>query len=264
MSTGDVLVSAFTTVTYSTFASYGGTVGAWTSPGTCAVGSIVPGVSDFNFALRFTGVPRAKIRAATLRVNNRGLVTSVSPLYIGLVLQPNVSGFSASTIIDLEHSRVKPNAVYYPVEFKLLNVLGLPAGLYDIDLLQFINFQRLMYDIRFTALCFVFTSTFPTALDNIFAIDNEVSGSAPPQLILDHLVPAQGADNDMSGVSDVRYNERWFRCPRCDSWFPLSRSVRDAERTGLIVCDSGCADLRGRKDTRKPTREREDRLWPRL
>lgn len=71
--------------------------------------------------------------------------------------------------------------------------------------------------------------------------------------------------NEPSSIANTQVRTRWFLCPRCGNEYDIGRAVRDGEVRGMFVCDTGCADEIGRRDTRRNLRrEHEDRLWPRL
>lgn len=265
MPTGDVQVGDVSTTSYYVISS-GGPQGAWTSPASnpMLLNNIVFGVPN-ELGLRIS-MPRCNLISAQLTLT-LSATSSTSPIYLGVVNDQAFPGFGASPLIDLAGNRIQVASKWYPVEFHPAGFDGtVNADNFPIDLAAWKCIRGLLAGPpTFQALYVVFTSTFPVPAEIVMSATSE--GGTPslvPRLSITGLVPAQGLDDEVSGVTGERYHERWFKCLRCGMWFPISRSVRDAEQTGLIVCDSGCADLRGRKNMKKTTKEREDRLWPRL
>ena len=87
----------------------------------------------------------------------------------------------------------------------------------------------------------------------------DIENGFAAQLLLSQLITDDG-----DSISNRKVGHRWFVCIRCGHEYPIDRAVRDAEQRTLFVCDTGCMDELGRRDTVLLRRERKDRLWPRI
>jgi hypothetical protein len=220
------------------------------------------------FALRFVNLPLMQLRGATLQMTNGSVLVTPTNVYMGVVRHQNAPPLVGAVSVNLGQSYVNINGDRYPVTF------------HDMGVVPFSNANETNSFNLWTNEAFRWVATNMAnnrSVTIIFAGWNDVNNltlypfngsyvvntAFRPRILFDQRGLQANSDNEIS-VSDRRNRTRWFICPRCDFWYPITDAVRDGELPGLMVCNTGCADKQGRKDRPKPSEEREDRLWPRI
>ena len=230
---------------------------SWQWAGTLmSVGNTTPLASVGH--VRFEGLtaPAWRKSVSLTMVNGNSSRIPSDPLYLGFVQGNTVPDAATSlTVTHIGDPTIAIDGVDYPVIWNRIDWTPITLSL---DLLQYDGFAS-MHDSKDwdgNLSLFVQMSIGPTDTINTFIGDTV-------RLTINQLALVVGADNDMS-MADHKRGTRWFMCPRCGWWYSIDHSVRDAEKPSLFVCDQGCQDQLGRRDTASPQRERQDRLWPRL